>query len=55
MTHSIPALGIIVLVLLAILALYVFIKVEHFLFKLAGGFFALLLLAAAGWWFFLRH
>ena len=55
MSQPIPALGILVLALLAIAALYVFIKIEHFLFKLAGGFFLLLLVAAAAWWFFLRH
>ena len=47
--------GIVVLVFLAIAALYVFIKVEHFLLRLVGGFFALALLAAGAWWFFLRH
>lgn len=44
-----------ILALVAFTGLYIFIKIEKLLFKLAGGFIALLLLAGAVWWFFLRH
>ena len=44
-----------VLTLVAIAGLYIFIKIEKLLFKLAGGFIALLVLAGAVWWFFLRR
>ena len=50
-----PTIGVIVLILTAIAALYVFIKIEHFLIRLAGGFFGLVLIAVGIWWFFLRH
>ncbi len=45
----------IVLALVAFAGLYIFIKIEKLLFKLAGGFIMLLLLAGAVWWFFLRN
>ena len=45
----------IVLALVACAGLYIFIKIEHLLFRLAGGFVTLLLLAGAAWWLFLRH
>ena len=45
----------ILLALVAFAGLYIFIKIEKLLFKLAGGFVMLLVLAGAAWWFFLRH
>ena len=48
-------LAIILLVVTGIIALYVFIKIEHFLLRLAGGLIGLLLIAAGVWWFFLRR
>ena len=45
----------ILLALVAFAGLYIFIKIEKLLFKLAGGFIALLVLAGAVWWFFLRR
>ena len=50
-----PAIGLIVLILLVIAALWVFIKIEHFIFKMAGGFIGLVAIAAGVWWFFLRR
>ncbi len=45
----------VILAFVACVGLYLFIKIEKLLFKLAGGFVALLLLAGAVWWFFLRR
>ena len=50
-----PAIGLAVLILFVIAALWVFIKIEHFIVKMAGGFIGLVLIAAGVWWFFLRH
>ena len=43
------------LILFFILAVYVFIKIEHFIFRIVSGFIGIVLLAAAAWWFLLRH
>ena len=40
---------------IAVIALYVFIKIEHFLLRLLMGFVGLAAVAFIGWWFFLRH
>ena len=50
-----PAIGLAVLILFVIAALWVLIKIEHFVVKMAGGFVGLVLIAAGVWWFFLRH
>lgn len=42
-------------VVIAIIALYVFIKIEHFLLRLLAGVIGLAAIAGVAWWFFLRH
>ena len=40
---------------IAVIALYVFIKIEHFLLRLLAGIIGLAAIAGVVWWFFLRH
>ena len=42
-------------IVIAIIALYVFIKIEHFLLRLLAGVIGLAAIAGVAWWFFLRH
>ena len=48
--HS--ALGLVAVVVLGLFALYVFLKIEHFLMRLAAGLLGLALVTVAVWWFF---
>ena len=50
-----PTIGLAVLILFVIAALWVFLKIEHFIVKMAGGFIGLVLIAVGVWWFFLRR
>ncbi len=40
---------------IAMIALYVFIKIEHSILRLLAGAIGLVAIAGVVWWFFLRH
>ena len=42
-------------VVIAIIALYVFTKIEHFILRLLAGVIGLAAITSVGWRFFLRH